>query len=105
MLLHEIERKQHKLEDRLATESGSNVNIEKIKSGSVVMKLVLPDKISKDYLELLVETGVFDEILQDMFITDEFKFQCNMQCIKLTTVVVQPNQGEYSCSMLLTNEN
>ena len=53
------------------------------------MEFRLANKESKDCITKLVETGEFDKILQQMFITDKFKDQS----VQLKTVVVKPHQG------------
>ena len=92
-LYHEVSDRKQELQERLCTETSRDVEIQTVEEGSIVMKLLLSDKETKNYIELLVETDMFDNILQEMFITDEFKDKCRVNSVNLKTEVMGENEG------------
>ena len=92
-LFQDVCDQKQKLQERLSRETNRNVEIETIEQGSIVLKILLPDKETKNYVKLLVETGKFDEILQEMFITDQFKSKCGVNSVNLQTEVTGQSEG------------
>ena len=92
-LYQDVCDQKQELQERLSGATNRNVEIETIEQGSIVMKILLPDKETKNYVKLLVETGKFDEILQEMFITDRFKSKCGVNSVNLQTEVTGPSEG------------
>ena len=103
-LYHEVSDRKQELQERLSTETSRDVEIQTVEQGSIVMKLLLSDKETKDYIELLVETEMFDNILQEMFITDEFKDKCRVYSVNLKTEVEVESEGtKYKLPISVTN--
>ena len=92
-LYQDVCDQKQELQERLSGATNRNVEIETIEQGSIVLKILLPDKETKNYVKLLVETGKFDEILQEMFITDQFKSKCGVNSVNLQTEVTGQSEG------------
>ena len=92
-LCNNLNVRKSQLEQRLQEKTSRDVEIQTIDHCCIMMKILLPDKKTKDYMEILVETGVFDDILKEMFITDEFKWQCRVKSVNVKTVVLDQSGG------------